>query len=373
MTPLPQLDPLALPAPAWLLSALLLLTFVLHLVPMNLVLGGAVIGLVARLRGASAPHAATLARKIAAWLPILVATAVTMGVAALLFLQVLYGRLFFTTAVLIAVPWLSVVGILIAAYYASYSAAGRAKKGGQANLAVWGLMVAGFATIAFIYANAMGLMLRPQEFVPRFQASASGLHLSFSDPTMIPRFLHVVLGALAVAGLGVAFLGWRARVEDESFSEWAIRHGVLWAAIATVINFLPGFWWLAALPREALLQFMGRDGWSTALFGLSIVSALGALGHLVGAAYGKNPGRLLAGGTGALALTVVLMVLMRDRARAAILGGVGYAMPTWVEPQWGPIAIFLALLVAAIGLVGWMVRALAKSKPAEKGQVGLGV
>ena len=37
---IPQPDPLALPAPAWLLWALLLLTFFLHVIPMNLVLGG---------------------------------------------------------------------------------------------------------------------------------------------------------------------------------------------------------------------------------------------------------------------------------------------------------------------------------------------
>ena len=38
---IPQPDPLALPAPAWLLWALLMLTFFLHVIPMNLVLGGA--------------------------------------------------------------------------------------------------------------------------------------------------------------------------------------------------------------------------------------------------------------------------------------------------------------------------------------------
>ena len=52
MTPaIPLLDPIPLPAPAWLLSALLALTFTLHLIPMNLVLGGSILAVVARGRG----------------------------------------------------------------------------------------------------------------------------------------------------------------------------------------------------------------------------------------------------------------------------------------------------------------------------------
>ena len=115
MPTIPHPDPLPLPAPAWLLWFLLTLTFTLHVVPMNLVLGGSIIGLVARLRARRQPHAAVVASLVAKALPVLIATAVTMGVAALLFLQVLYGRLFFASAVLLAVPWLAVVPTLIAA------------------------------------------------------------------------------------------------------------------------------------------------------------------------------------------------------------------------------------------------------------------
>ena len=48
MLSLPSADPLPQPAPTGLLWGLLLLTFFLHLIPMNLTLGGSIVAMVAR-------------------------------------------------------------------------------------------------------------------------------------------------------------------------------------------------------------------------------------------------------------------------------------------------------------------------------------
>ncbi len=357
---IPTLDPLPLPAPAWLLWALLTLTFVLHLLAMNLLLGGAIIGLLASSRGGGrgqAPQSDRRGRRsrlIAQALPALVAATVTFGVAALLFLQVLYGRLFFTAAVLLAVPWIAVVAILIATYYSAYVGSIRARAGRAPLAALW-LVVFGLAAIAFLYSNVMGLLLRPGEFLARAQASASGLHLNLDDPTLIPRYLHVLFGAIAVGGLGTAIWGSIIRRRDEAFGAWMTLHGVYWAAGATMVNFLPGFWWLAALPREALLGLLGQDPLATFSFASGILASLGALALLVPAAFAPDPRRLLYGAAGSLGLALVLMVLVRDAARRIVLAPTGFRTTAWVAPQWGPIAIFVALLAAAIVAVVWMV------------------
>lgn len=65
---LPSLDPIPLPAPVWLLSALLLLTFALHVVPMTMALGGGFWAIVAA-RRAEEPAFADLARRLAKGLP----------------------------------------------------------------------------------------------------------------------------------------------------------------------------------------------------------------------------------------------------------------------------------------------------------------
>ena len=358
--PLPQPDPVPLPAPAWLLWALLTLTFVLHLVPMNLVLGGSIIGALARARARRLAYAARLAALIATSLPVLVAATVTFGVAALLFLQVLHGRLFFTAAVLLAVPWIAVVPVLILAYYGVYLARPSAARPLPPAWLAWSV-AAGFLVIAFIYTNVMGLVLRPEEFLRRFQQSASGMQLSLSDPTLIARFLHMLLGALAVSGIAVALAGERERSRDPGFATWAARQGVYWCAAATILNFLPGFWWLAALPRDVLLGFLGQNPLATTWFVLGILASLAGLGMLVPAAFAPEPRRLLLGAAAALTASVVLMVLVRDAAREMTLSQLGVVTTPWVEPQWGPIVIFGVLLVAAVGTVVWMVVALAKA------------
>jgi hypothetical protein len=398
MTPaVPLIDPLPLPAPAWLLSALLALTFTLHLVPMNLLLGGSILALVARFRGRHDAHAAALSRLIARAMPVVFAAAVTLGVAALLFLQVLYGRVFFAGAVLLGVPWILIVPLVIVAYYFAYLESARASgpaagDQGPANDAVGaglearGQVVAvgapaarvrragatgaalagGFVmTIAFIQANVMSLLLRPQAFTAMFHADASGVRLNLGDATLAPRFLHVLFGALAVSGLAVSVAGFLLRRGEPRLGPWMIRHGAYVCAGATVVNIIPGFWWLAALPSGMLLQFMGRNLGATLWLAGGVVAALAALGHIIPAAMAREPRSLIAGAAGSMLLTIVCMVAVRDIVRRALLGPEVLPPAAWVQPQWGAIALFLALLAAALGLVWWMVVSLAAPSSAR--------
>ena len=113
--------------------------------------------------------------------------------------------------------------------------------------------------IALIYGNNMTLMLKPAELVARYAADGGGAQLNLLDPTLFPRHLHMVLGAIAVSGLAIAVLGVVRRKRDAAFGQWAVRYGAFVCAAATCVNIFAGLWWLAALPRDVLLQFMGRD------------------------------------------------------------------------------------------------------------------
>src|SRR5262245_50672909 len=117
---IPDADPAGLPAPVWLLKLLLVVTFALHLVPMNLALGGGMVAVWSSLRargraGADAAEADShraLAAGLAKLLPVATAFTITLGIAPLLFLQVLYGQLFYTSSVLMAWSWLAVIVLL---------------------------------------------------------------------------------------------------------------------------------------------------------------------------------------------------------------------------------------------------------------------
>lgn len=356
LTGIPQADPLPQPGPTWLLWTLLLVTFVLHLVPMNLVLGGAVLNVVARWRARrGAPHAPTLAHDITKAMPVAIAAAVNFGVAPLLFLQVLYGRVFFTSSVLMAWWWLAVVPILIAAYYGAYVLSFRADRPGRGATALAWLVLLLVAAISFIYANNMSLMIRPDVFGEKYLADGRGWHLNLGDPTLVARWLHMVLGALAVAGVGVAALGLARRRHDAAFAAWAMRHGSLWCAAATSVNILVGFWWLALLPPDSLLRFMGRDAAATFVLAIGTLTGLGVLVASWLGARAERPAPLAWATIGFMGVTLVMMALTRDQARWGVLTSLGFRPTTWVEPQWGPILLFVVLLVVAFGSMGWMV------------------
>jgi hypothetical protein len=358
---IPQADPLALPAPAWLLWALLMLTFFLHVIPMNLVLGGSIIGAIARVRARrpGRAHEARLAHIVVKAMPVLISATVTLGVAALLFLQVLYGRVFFVSAVIIGWWWLGVIGLLILTYYAAYLMAMRESSlGGWATLLAW-LIAAVVGLISLIYSNNMTLMLKPAEMVARYAADGRGIQLNLLDPALFPRHLHMLLGALAVTGLAIAVLGVVMRGRDADFSGWAVRYGAFVCVGATVVNVFAGLWWLAALPRDVLLQFMGRDMRAVGELLAGILLTLTGAGHTVLAVTGKRPAVMVSISAVTLLAGISMMLLTRDTVRRLSLEMAGYQTVNWVAPQWGPIAIFVVLLAAAVAAVVWMTRVLA--------------
>jgi hypothetical protein len=353
MTPtsmIPQLEPLPLAAPVWLLWGLLMLTFVLHVVAMNLLVGGSMIVAYARVRHAANVHARALVTSFVRIAPVLVAATVTFGVAPLLFLQVLYGRVFFVSSILMAWLWLGVVPAVIIIYYGAYVLSMRTGRATPPwlHIATAGLL----AAVGFLYTTNMTLMLRADQFGALYAASGRGLHLNLGDPTLWPRWLHMMLGAIGVAGLAFAAFGVSRRSVQPDFARWACRFGAHVSVLATGLNVLTGLWWTFALPAPVLERFTA-GGVGALLAGGAMVGGA-ALVLLVMLAR-RQTIALAAGSAVAMLVTVVAMVFTRDAVRSAALDRVGFAPATWVVSQLVPIAAFFALLIAALATVGWMI------------------
>jgi hypothetical protein len=208
----------------------------------------------------------------------------------------------------------------------------------------------------------MTLMLKPAELVALYAADGRGVQLNLIDRALLPRHLHMVLGAIAVSGLAIAVLGVVQRHRDAAFGQWAVRYGAFICTAATAINIFAGLWWLAALPRGVLLKFMGSDMRALGELLAGILLTLTGAGHTVLAVTGKRPGVMLGISAGTLLAGIAMMLLTRDAIRRFSLELAGYQPVNWIAPQWGPIAIFAALLLVAIGTVIWMTRALATAK-----------
>jgi hypothetical protein len=361
---IPQLDPLALPAPPWLLFFLEQLTFLLHVLAMNLLLGGTLLALWLRSRtsGPGGSHAQRVLSLFTRAAPVLMAATVSLGVAPLLFVQVLYGRLLFTSSVLMAWSWLAVVPLVILAYYGTYLRVYAGERRFARGFALSALVALVLLAVAFLYVTNMTLMLRPERFLPLYLADGRGLHLNLSDRTLVPRYLHLVLGAAAMAGAALALFGLLRRGREPELGAWALKQGLVAFALITGLNVAAGLWLLVSQPRPTLLHLVS-GGWPAGLVVAGILLGFVAIALVPVVQQSAKPSRAGAAWLLLVLATLVTMLLLRDEVRVAALRQAGLTTPTWVAPQWGPIALFAVLMLAALGTIGWMVTALARPGP----------
>ncbi len=350
----PGIDAIPLPAPVWLLQVLLTLCFTLHVVPMTVMLGGGFWALLARSKGAD-PAFADLAHRMGKWLPYWTAAAVTTGVAALLFLQALFGPVFYAASVLLAWPWLSVVGLVMVGYYGYYFRASRDEESPRAALAVGVVAFLAFLAVSFVYTNVMTLMLAPARHYRMYLANGTGTWLNLAEPTLLARWLHMVVGAVAIGGLWVAALGALAvRRGEEVAGRKVAAFGARGFALATAVEVVVGFWFLAALPPEQKLLFMGGSARATLYLLASVILTLSVLVIALRLPSKEKvlPGVIAAAGH--VLAVVVLMVAMRAFIRREALRGALDLAAMKADPQWGVIALFGGLLLGGLATVAWM-------------------
>ena len=111
--------------PLWSVFYLMLfvLTFVLHQVLMQYVLGGILyVGWATAFPGpGTTPRCGLpLAMMIRDWMPFMLSAAITAGVAPLLFVQILYPHHFYTANLLLSWRWMMIIPVLIVAFYLLY-------------------------------------------------------------------------------------------------------------------------------------------------------------------------------------------------------------------------------------------------------------
>lgn len=183
--PLP--DAVPVPAPIWLVHFLLLLTFTLHLVPMSFTLGGGILAAVAAFRGRQDENQRRLSQVLSRALPPATAFAITTGVAPLLFVQVVYGQLFYTSSVLMAWLWLGVVPLLIAGYYGYYACALAPRVLGKHQPWVAAASAVAFVAVGTLWVMNVLLMLSPEKWSGIYARSTAGLYVNLADPAVWPE------------------------------------------------------------------------------------------------------------------------------------------------------------------------------------------
>lgn len=255
-------SPVGIPSHPALFLVLLVLTWALHLLAVHVMLGATVLSLYGAF--ASGPHWKRLSEAMLDTAKVAVSIAIVLGVAPLLFVQVIYDPFWYVSNVLSARWALAFIGLLLAGYYAMYHRYFARRGGPAAGLGSLAASLVLLLAAGFIMHVLASQMLRPELwlrwYAPDGHIDPSGAGLHEFSPF---RFLYFVLLAAPVTGAWLAgyaaYLGRTAR-PDAAYRHWM---GVLygrWMSIGGMAALLCYALWMSGLPDTA--RGFGGSPWS---------------------------------------------------------------------------------------------------------------
>lgn len=254
-TPVPKDIPLPLPLPEWLLVAILIISFLAHILFVNLMLGGSLLTLWAEIKGLKDSRYDRLAKEIAATITVNKSLAVVLGVAPLLSINVLYTVYFYSANALTGLVWIAVIPLVTVAFLLTYLHKytwGVLQNNKAVHVSIMAIAVLILLFIPFIFLTNINLMLFPEKW---------GVVKGFLDalllPNVFPRYFHFILASLSVTGL---FLFWYMSRASYPFEELLQgfrrydlqRKGYSLALVASLAQFVIGPIVLLTLPSKGM-------------------------------------------------------------------------------------------------------------------------
>lgn len=208
-TPVPRDLPLPLPVPEWLLVVCLVVFFLVHILFVNLMVGGSVLVVVAEFLGVKNKRWDALAHAIAETITVNKSLAVVMGIGPLLCINLLYTMQWYSANALTGHAWLMIVPLVTCAFLLTYLHKytwERWSTGGKKRLHIATGVAAMllFLFVPLIFLANVNLMLFPSEW-----EKVKGFFSSLQIGNVLPRYLHFLAASLAMTGLFLA--GWFGR------------------------------------------------------------------------------------------------------------------------------------------------------------------
>lgn len=252
-TPVPRNIPLDLPLPEWLLVFLLVFSFLLHIVFVNLMLGGTILTLWCQIKGLKDKDYHNLAHEIARTITVNKSLAVVLGVAPLLSISTLYALYFYSAASLTGGMWIAIIPLVTVAFLLTYLNKytwHELDTNKALSIAIIGAATVIFLFIPLIFLVNVNLMLFPEKW-----GLVKGFFSALLLPNVLPRYLHFIFASLAVTGLFLFWYMGRKNYPFESYFEKLTRYEVKKKAYsltlaASMAQFIIGPLVLLTLPTK---------------------------------------------------------------------------------------------------------------------------
>ncbi|MFC2082319.1 cytochrome C [Bacteroidota bacterium] len=214
LQPVPRDIPLPLPMPEWILVILLIISFLAHLLFVNLMVGGTFTVMVSQILGLKDKRYDKLAKEIASTVTVNKSLAVVIGVAPLLIINTLYTVYFYSANALTGTAFISIIPLVTVAFLLLYYHKYRWEKfenKRKLHISILGAAFIIFLFIPLVFAANINLMQFPERW-----GDVSGFISSIFVHNAIPRYLHFVTGMIAVTGL---FIVWYFGRKNYPFEE----------------------------------------------------------------------------------------------------------------------------------------------------------
>jgi cytochrome c len=253
--PVPRAIPLPFPVAPLTLEVLIVFLFLLHIVFVNLMVGGSLLTLAFELLGRRKKELDTVAREIAKTITVNKSLAVVLGVGPLLVMNLLYTVHFYSANALTGTAWIMIVPLVSAAFLATYAHKYSwdvlADNKGL-HIAIGALASSLFLLVPFVFLANVNLMLFPDRW-----GDVRGFLTAVILPNVLPRYVHFLVASMAVTGLFLAwYFGRRTYPAEKVFSELGrseLRRRFLSIAFAaTGVQLIAGPLVFFTLPSQGL-------------------------------------------------------------------------------------------------------------------------
>lgn len=260
--PIVQKDlPLPLPLPEWVLVLLLVISFLVHILFVNLMVGGSILTLSYQILGLRKSDYDKLAYTVAETITVNKSLAIVMGVAPLLVINTLYTTYFYTANALTGLMWIMVIPLVTIALlllYAHKFLWHRLEKNKLLHISIIATVVLIFLFIPLIFLTNVNLMMFPDKW-----SVVEGFFSALVLPNVFPRYLHFLNACLAATGLLLVWYWGRKSYNFESkfqgLSRFKIRKNLYTITFyGSLVQFVVGPVILITLPSQGL-------GWNVLL------------------------------------------------------------------------------------------------------------
>lgn len=267
---------LPIPANIGLLEILIIVTFLLHIIFVNITISLASNAVLLETAGIIKKNKLLddMAKSCSFHASVLKSIAVVLGVAPLLIVSVIYTQYFYTSTLLIGKAWMSIILLLIIAFLFMYAYKftwdrWQNKKGLHLLLGLIGALILLFIPLIFIV-NVVSMLY------PDLWAGSQGFFQSlFYYPQIWQRYFHFILASLASGGLYLYIIySYKKRKLESDLAEHeqALKlFGLKVGFWITLVQFISGVLLLFSFKKDIRMLYLGEDTLLTTLLVLSII------------------------------------------------------------------------------------------------------